>query len=261
MLFSEVMQTVVYRGDQWQAEFDESWLQGRSAFGGLQVALVLRAMREQVPAYMPLRTVQATFLAPVPAGGVTIQTRLLRAGKNTLQWEGRIVEGEQTLCLVIAVFGQARESIVRVSPRRTAPDVSPSAAVLPFVPGVTPQFTQHFNARWLRGDLPFSGGTSTESSVALDLKDAGPVDETRMVAFADFMPPIGLSMLKQPAPGSSLTWMLELVSDRRDYACEGWLVDARLDAAMDGYTSQSLVLWGPDGEPVALGHQSMLVFG
>lgn len=261
MRFSEVMATVARDGEHWTAEFGEDWLQGRSAFGGLQAALVIRAMRELVPATMPLRTVQVTFLAPVPAGRVDIQAKLLREGKNTLQLEGRIIDGDQTLCLVIAIFGVARASVVRILPQRPPVDASADAAVLPFVPGLTPAFTQHFTARWLRGDLPYSGGRETTSSIELTLKDDGPVNEAQIIAFADFIPPLALSLLSKPAPGSSLTWMLELLTDKRDMPCEGWRVDAQLDAAIDGYTSQGIVLWGPGGEPVALGRQSMVVFG
>jgi acyl-CoA thioesterase len=261
MRFSEVMQTVVRQGEQWTAEFGEDWLQGRSAFGGVQVALVVRALRDLVPATTPLRTVQVTFLAPVPAGRVEIQARVLREGKNTVQLEGRIVDGEQTLCLVIAVFGVARESTVRVLPQQPPVDAGADVPVFPFIPGLTPAFTQHFSARWLRGDLPYSGGRKTTSTIELSLKDDGPVDETTIIAFADFIPPLALSMLSKPTPGSSLTWMLELLSDRRDLPCEGWRVDAQLDAAIDGYTSQGIVLWGPSGEVMALGRQSMVVFG
>lgn len=39
MRFSEAMQTVTRHGDGWQATVSEDWLQGRSAFGGLQAAL------------------------------------------------------------------------------------------------------------------------------------------------------------------------------------------------------------------------------
>ena len=42
---------------------------------------------------------------------------------------------------------------------------------------------------------------------------------------------------------------------------EGWRMDAEMFAAHDGYVNQSLVLWGPGGVPVALGRQTMVVFG
>ena len=40
-----------------------------------------------------------------------------------------------------------------------------------------------------------------------------------------------------------------------------WRLDAELTAAADGYISQSTMVWGPGGEPVALSRQSMVVFG
>jgi hypothetical protein len=124
-----------------------------------------------------------------------------------------------------------------------------------------PQFTQHFDARWLQGDLPFTSSTKTTQVVEVGLKDDGVADEAQVIAFADFIPPVALSMLDQPAPGSSMTWMLELFADRRDLPLHGWRIDAQLQAAKDGYTSQQVMLWGPNGEPVALSRQSMVVFG
>jgi hypothetical protein len=59
-----------------------------------------------------------------------------------------------------------------------------------------------------------------------------------------------------------MTWMLELLTNRFDgLALSGWRVDATLVAAQHGYTSQSCMIWGPRGEPMALSRQSMVVFG
>jgi hypothetical protein len=55
--------------------------------------------------------------------------------------------------------------------------------------------------------------------------------------------------------------MLELFADSRGLPLNGWRIDAQLQAAEDGYTSQQVMLWGPGGEPVALSRQSMVVFG
>ena len=54
----------------------DDWLQGRTLFGGLQVAIALAAMRTVAPA-APLRTLQATFLSPVP-GGPVLTTHVTR---------------------------------------------------------------------------------------------------------------------------------------------------------------------------------------
>lgn len=261
MHFSEAMRSVTRHGEHWQATVSEDWLQGRSAFGGLQAALALRAMRERVPADMPLRTLQVTFIAPVPAGTVVIRARLLRQGRSAIQVEASLCDGEQTLCQLVGVFGNARPSTLDFQPVQP-PETSAAARELRYVEGRMPAFTQHFDARWLRGDLPFSGGHQRESVLQLSLRDEGLVDETHVLAFADFIPPIALSMFAAPTPGSSLTWMLELLRDRYDdLGMDDWRVDAELIAARDGYTNQSVMLWGPRGEPVALSRQSMVVFG
>lgn len=221
----------------------------------------MRAMRELVPADMPLRSLQTTFVAPVPAGMVAIRARCLREGRNVTQVEASLCDGEQTLCRLIGVFGSARPSVLDFQPGQL-PVANATAQELRYVEGRMPAFTQHFGARWLRGDLPFNGGRQRENVVLLSLRDEGRVDETHVLAFADFIPPIALSMFDVPTPGSSLTWMIELLRDRYDdLGMDNWRVDAELIAARDGYTNQSVMLWGPRGEPVALSRQSMMVFG
>jgi acyl-CoA thioesterase len=261
MRFSEAMQTVTRHGEHWQATVSEDWLQGRSAFGGLQAALAVRAMRELVPADMPLRTLQVTFIAPVPAGNVTIRAHCLRQGRSVIQVEASLCDGEQILCRLLGVFGSARPSALDFQPVQAPIEIA-AAKELPYVEGRMPAFTQHFRASWLRGDLPFSGGRQRDSVLQLSLHDDGQPDETHVLAFADFIPPIALSMFTAPTPGSSLTWMIELLRDRYDdLGMDHWRVDAQLIAARDGYTNQSVMLWGSGGEPVALSRQSMVVFG
>jgi hypothetical protein len=150
---------------------------------------------------------------------------------------------------------------VRVTPKQAAVE-SAKPMTFGYMPGITPAFTQHFSARWLRGGFPFSGATLPQNIVELDLKDSGPASEAHVLALADFMPPVALSLLKKPSPGSTLTWMVEFLTDRLTHLpLQGWRVDADLTAGADGYTSQSVMLWGPSSEPVALSRQSMVVFG
>ena len=118
MRFSEAMRSVIRHGDGWQATIGEGWLQGRSAFGGIQAALALRAMRELVSADMPLRSLQTTFVAPVPSGPVAIHARVLREGRSATQIEASLGAGEQTLCRLVGVFGSARPSVLDFQPEQ-----------------------------------------------------------------------------------------------------------------------------------------------
>jgi acyl-coenzyme A thioesterase PaaI-like protein len=240
----------------------EDWLQGRTLFGGLQAVVGLAAMRSLAPD-APLRSLQVTFLAPVPGGMVTSRARILRSGKSATHVEARIVDGDNTLAMMVGVFGLPRTSAVTLRPQQ--PRVTPQDPVeLPFVPGVAPNFTQHFKARWISGGRPWSGIQKPDSVTELAMRDEGNATESHVIAMADFLPPIALSYLKTPVAAASLTWMLELLTEdvsSLSLPLDGWRIDATMTAAHGGYINQSSMLWGPGGIPVALGRQTMVVFG
>jgi len=238
----------------------DDWLQGRTLFGGLQAVVGLAAMRSLAPA-APLRSLQVTFLAPVPGGPVHARARILRSGKSATHVEARIVDGDKTLAFMVGVFGLPRPSAVTLRPQQ--PDVTPENPMeLPWVPGVTPNFTRHFKARWIAGGRPWSGIERPDSVIELAMRDQGNATESHVLAMADFIPPIALSYLKTPVAAASLTWMLELLTeDVSSLPLDGWRLDAMMTAAHSGYINQSLTLWGPGGVPVALGRQTMVVFG
>jgi hypothetical protein len=217
-------------------------------------------MRSLAPA-APLRSLQVTFLAPVPGGPVRARARILRSGKSATHVEARIVDGDNTLAVMVGVFGLPRASAVTLRPQQ--PVVAPSKAIeLPWIPGVTPNFTQHFRARWIVGGPPWSGSDNPENVIELALRDRGNATESHVLAMADFIPPIALSYLKAPVAAASLNWMLELLGeDVSSLPLDGWRIDAKMTAAHSGYINQSLVLWGPEGVPVALGRQTMVMFG
>src|SRR5262249_9392234 len=56
----------------------DDWLQGRTLFGALQAIIGLAAMRTVAPP-APLRSLQVTFLAPVPGGPVRATANVLRS--------------------------------------------------------------------------------------------------------------------------------------------------------------------------------------
>ena len=101
------------------------WLQGRTVFGGLQMALAVRAMRAVLPLHvagLPLRSAQMTFVGPL-LGGTPIQMRAeaLRVGKSTVHARCDLQHDDGKLaCTAVGIFGGPRESyFVREMPRRT----------------------------------------------------------------------------------------------------------------------------------------------
>lgn len=264
MKFHELIEGLRPVDGGWSVEITEDWLQGRSAFGGLQAALAVRAMRSLVPAGLPLRTLQVTFLAPVPQGRAHITAQVLRQGKNTTHVEARLTDGAQPLCVLIGIFGMARESSIHIAPLQPAVQAVTRPFEFRFIPGLTPNFTRHYTMRWLRGQPPFTGSREADAVIEVGYAEPppGPTTVEHLVALADVIPPAALSLLNKPAPGSSMTWTLEFLRD--DFGAlplSGWRFDVSLPAAGGGYTSQSVIIWGPGGEPVALSRQNMVVFG
>jgi hypothetical protein len=94
------------------------------------------------------------------------------------------------------------------------------------------------------------------------MHDKSRTREEHVIAIADAIPPIALSLLQAPTFGSSVTWALEMLRDTfDDLPLEGWVIHAELTAGRDGYTSQSAFVCAPDGSVAALSRQSMVVFG
>jgi acyl-CoA thioesterase len=261
MQFSALLRGIQRDGGHAVWEVHPEWMQGRAVFGGLQAVLALQAMRGLVPAEIPLRTLQVTFLAPSTSSHIEARANLLREGKSVVQVEARLTDGENPLAIVTAVFGRPRESSLRLMPvMPEAPGDNPRE--YPYIPGVMPAFIQHFSATWLRGGMPFSGVQDPSLVVTLGMPEEEGSSEFHVIAMADYVPPIGLSWMTAPTPGSSMTWMLEILTDQiSGLPMEGWRVDAEMVAADNGYTHQTAMLWGPQGQPVAIGRQTMVVFG
>jgi len=238
-------------------------MQGRSVFGGLQTAFALQAMRALVPS-VPLRTLQTTFIAPV-SGSMHARARILRQGKNVTHVEARIGDDASPQALVVGAFGAARSSAVSRTVVQPAVEVDPTKVVaLPLGKRVEngPHFSSHFGVKWLRGRPPFTGDRTPNHVLEVAIDDDGAATEAHLVAIADYPPPVGLSYLEAAAPGSTLTWMLQLlVDDLTGILLSDFRLDLEMVAARDGYTSQSVTIYAPDGTAVALSHQSMLVFG
>jgi acyl-CoA thioesterase len=261
MLYSEVLNSIQPSDSGLIAAVPEDWWQGRTFFGGLHVALALRGMRTVVPAHVPLRVMQATFVAPASSQQIAIGAGLLRSGKSAIHAEARTMEGNQVLAVVTAVFGSRRTSRIEVTPQQPAV-TSEQPSEFRHIPGRTPSFSQHFSLRWLVGGLPFTSNPLKHAVIEVGLDDSAKTSEEHVLAIADAIPPVALSMLDTPVPGSSLTWKLEMLRDKLDdLPLQGWRLDAEITAGRDGYTHQSVMVWGPGGVPVALSRQCMVVFG
>lgn len=262
MNYTDLLRTLEADGNGATLDLTPDWLQGRTAYGGWQAALALLAMRRVVGEAIPLRSLQANFIAPVPPGRVTARAELLRQGKSAAQLEARIVIDGQTAFTALGIFGAPRDSTIVERPR--APLVRPAGEcpALPFIPGVIPEFQRHFDMRWASGGLPFSGGAHDNASIHVRYCDVPMASEAHLVCAADAIPPSAIAMYRAPTPVSSMNWTLEMVRPLADAARDGWLrFDASLTAAGEGYGFETASIWSDDGELVALSRQCVALFG
>ncbi|MGQ7958202.1 acyl-CoA thioesterase [Pseudomonas sp. SP16.1] len=265
MTFSELLQAV--RANPDALVIPAVWGQGRASFGGLVAALAYEAMRARVSEGRPVRSLAITFVGPVAADvPVSFQVEVLREGKAVSQLCLRALQDGQVVTLVQGSFGAARASAVEVAPL-PAPQIEPAERCqeLPYVRGVTPEFTRFLAMRWGLGGMPFSNNPSRQMGGWVRLRgEQQPqvLSEAHLLALVDAWPPAVLPHLKSPAPGSSLTWTIEFVQPLRELSTEHWcLYRAEIEHARDGYGHVAAALWSPDGELIAISRQTVTVFG
>lgn len=246
----------------------EDWQQGRTLFGGLLSALAVQAMRDVCGADWPLRALQTSFVGPVAPGSFEVNVTLLRQGKNVRQVQAHIgqvnEQGELvTAGVLLAVFGGGRTStlpVLEMIQPLVAKTVDESVQ-LPFIPGITPSFTQHLEFRLAEGGFPFMGMDSWLSRTFIRLKEVDGVDnELLSVILADAGPTPALAQLKGFAPASSVSWALELRPVPEASAAGHWRMDKDALAAAEGYVNERTALWTPDGRLAGLGYQVVAVY-
>ena len=267
--FSQVLASIEScAGPGFAVTVPPDWLQGRTVFGGLQMALGGRAMRAVLPlqaAAMPLRSAQMTFVGPLLGGApIRMKAETLRAGKSTVHARCDLMHDDgKVACTVVGIFGGPRESRFVKEMPRPEPDVSAEGASHAVAgPSMSPAFLRHFEVRIARGAPPYSGHTEPKSLIYARLCDRECGSEDALLALADVIPTPVLSMLTEPAPASSVNWMLEVLRDPAYLDLHDWvLIDTEVRAGTAGYLSQTSVLYGADGHAYSVSHQTVAVFG
>ncbi|WKB54047.1 acyl-CoA thioesterase [Eleftheria terrae] len=245
----------------------DDWLQGRTTFGGFIAACAVQAMRDVAgadwPAQVQLTALQTSFVGPVGLGMMDVAVQVLREGRHLRQVQAHVSQAGQTAAVLLAVFGAGRETVVpHHAPVQPTLSITPAdARPLPFVPGVTPNFTQHLDFRWAEGHLPYSGQPGWQVKVHARLRDDSLDEELLTVLLADAAPPAVLGQLATPAPSSSVSWALELAPLTRTAAPGAWWrIDKDTRAAAAGHVNDGTTLWTPSGQLAAFGHQVVAVY-
>ncbi len=260
MTFDEVLASVDGKGN---GVLPEGWGQGRALFGGLVGAVLYDHLEKSVAAGRVLRSFSLSFVAPAAPGPVALSSEVFREGKSVMQAMVTARQEGQVVAAMLASFGSARESTVYVA----APVIPPMKAAaqsqaMPVVKGLTPDFLAHFDMRYASGMPPFCGSEEANFSGYMGFRvPPANMGTAALIALVDTWPPSVLSMLKAPAPASSLTWTMELLDDPATRSPETlWQYQVRTEQCQDGYGQSSATIWDAEGKAVALSRQTFTVF-
>jgi acyl-CoA thioesterase len=235
----------------------EDWRQGRTTYGGFSSALALEAARRLAPDLPPLRSAQISFVGPL-AGEIEVRARLLRRGRNAA-WIAAEISGEGALGLAATfVFMGPVESTLHL--HEVPPPagwIAPDQAVR-FPEGRGPGFAMHFDRAFA---LPRSEQKLPELTWWVRLKDRNGLDPmVELMLVGDALPP-GVMPLIRTGPVSTMTWIVNLLTPMPRTEDGWWLLRSAGSYAEKGCSSQDMAIWNAQGEAVAVGMQSIAIFG
>jgi acyl-CoA thioesterase len=249
--------------DGWfDGEVTSDWGQGRTVFGGLAVTAAVRCMRSVVQGDRRLRSVLVQFVGPIRVGSVQAHVQLLRAGSSLTQVEARVLQDGETRTVVLAGFGAARPTRLGV-PSDPPPPIPPPEELqaMPYLEGVTPAFTQHFEFRFHGDVVPFSGADEARVQGFIRLREPAAMDEAGVLGLIDAWPPPILSRARGPVPVSSVTWQVHLLGDPCCHEPGAWWrYEASTTHADEGYEDFAASLWDTGGNLVARARQLVVEF-
>ncbi len=240
--------------DGFRTAIPANWLQGRTAYGGLSTALALHVAKASDVDLPPLRSALIAFVGPL-SGEVTITATRLRRGRNAAFIEASITSEAGLGYRATFVFMSDIASTI-VHDAQTPSPHRPPPADAELYRGPPEFFTGNFEFK----DLKEHAGTAEWLRWGRLVNRDGLDAEVALVAVADALPPAAFKLHKGMAPISSLTWIVNVLAPRPDTTEGWWLMTARTDRAIGGYSSQHMTLWNADGVPVVDAMQGVAVF-
>ncbi len=242
-----------------QAHIPDSWLQGRTSYGGFSTMLAYMlaksaAQQEDLP---PLKNAQISFIGPL-SGAVSGSAQLLRRGRNSAAIEAKI--GCDAGHGISALFNFMRAMPSAISHNETAPPegiLPPETA--PERKPKAPAFAQNFDWRFA---LPKDKQGAANFTYWVRAHDHGALDPAaELLLVADALPSAALALSSSAVPISSMNWMANILSDQ-PYSPDGWwLISNHAQYVQNGLCSQHMRVWNSDGALMADMLQSVAVFG
>lgn len=236
-----------------------NWLQGRTIYGGLSVALALQAaLRDAPPGLPPLKSAQILFVGPASAS-LTFKTVVLRQGKSATYISVDCMAGTEVAQRVMFIFADPRPSKIQHDfypfPAVNGPDNYQRLGVV----SQAPASLANFELRFAGNSLPVTGSDHPELIAWVRHLGASGVDPTvSLLALGDSLPLAVMACFTEFAPMSSMTWTLDIAHPV--VAGEWFLLRSASQRADSGYSFQTMEVWNEQRELVLSGSQTVAYF-
>lgn len=253
----------------------EAWGQGFATYGGYVAAAAYRAAR-MAGHERPLLSAQINFLAPAATAGFTVEIDPLRVGKGTSVIEARVwspspkdLEGEPILASkILFTMGDPRPASLSVSQTLDPDQLSEfeakrdKTADTPALKGVIPAFISKFQFRPFVNGVPFAGTRGQHHAIAFKPRfDFEGSAAEALLLISDINPPPQLTLMKQPAPASTASWMITFENPAlEDLEADWFYVLIHLDSTANGYGSHSSLIFDAKGRHVTSNRQATTSF-
>ncbi len=259
MSLAETVKNASFSAEGLSLELPETWTQGRTGYGGMTSALCLAAA-DRLADGRPLRSALIGFVGP-SAGRVEVSAEKLRAGRTAASIRARLSSEQGPGVEALFTFSASRESALsQPGPVSPAAPPRPGERALDFPPEA-PAFTGQLEFLWRTDTGPFMGSKKPYELSWVRHRDPASRDHPlALLCLADALPPAVSVTLPGFAPLSSMTWMIDFLSDAPQTEDGWWLLEARADHAAGGHSTQDMTIWNTAGECVAKGRQMVTVF-
>jgi acyl-CoA thioesterase len=240
----------------YRTQIPDGWQQGRGAFGGLVLGILLRAMEADDPERRRVvRSLAGDVCGPVLPGPAELKVRVLRRGNNQSNLFVELTQGNaDVLAAATAVFSPPRTAhhhagVFAPPPPSSWREITP----LPVRAPLGPSFAQHYEYR---------DAGSTPSSVEGWIREAQPpaqLDAAALVGRLDAWFPTLFHLEGAPRPCATVSFTAEFLADPASLPGEEPLrYRARLAGMNDGFFVELRELWQGD-RPVALNQQTFAI--
>lgn len=248
--------------DLFAVDVPDGWQQGRGAFGGLTVGILITAIEGFAAATdRSLRSLTVELPAALMPGAAEVRVETLRAGAGQSTLAARLIQSGEVRGFAVAVLAKPRAPGSEEFCELAAPELRDWRAMDPMDLGaIGPVFSKHFEYR-SDGPFPFVGGPEALAQGWVRARSVGDVSKTAWLALmADTWWPSTFTRATAPFAMGTVAYTLQIVGDAAAvdttvplrYRARAWVQS-------QGWFVEQRELWDEAGKLLALNQQTFAI--